>query len=227
MTDCPTFAPQALRKVQARFLNASTNPFSIDVLINGALYLENSSFGMISQYAPVSDGFHTVTVRKSSGMRTTLFEGVYPFPAGQKTTFSIADSPSGSIALFQLIDNGCFNCPSRCGCYRVANMSFSGSSYDVQAPSEERIFQSISFGQASPYKMTSAGFYRFFVTEPSGIQPVRELPIIIQSFLTRSLTLPRSLTDISANIEAGKSCTTYLIGNTWSSFRLQTITVMD
>lgn len=227
MADCPSFSPQVLRNVQTRFLNASTNPFSIDVLIDGTLSLETSSFGTVSQYVPVSDGFHTITVRKSSGIRTTLFEGVYPFPAGQKTTFSIADSPSGAIALFQLIDNGCFDCPSRCGCYRVANMSFSGSSYDIQTPSEERIFQSISFGQASPYKMTSAGSYRFFVTEPSGFQPVRELPIIIQSFLTGSLTPPRSLTDISVNIEAGKNYTTYLIGNTWSSFRLQTITVMD
>ena len=219
--------PPIFRMAQVRFLNASTNPFPVDVLVDGSVYLRNSSFGSVSQYSPISDGFHTVTVRRSSSIRTMVFQGVFPFVSGQKTTLSIADSPSGAITIFQLSDTGCFSCPSRCGCYRVANMTFPGSSFDIQTPSGDRVFRNISFGQASPYKQTSAGFYRFFVTEPSGFQPVRELPILLQTFLAGSFTPPSSLASISVSIEAGKTYTTYLIGNTWSAFRLQALTVED
>lgn len=219
--------PPIFRMVQVRFLNASTNPFSVDVLVDGNVYLRGSSFGSVSQYSPISDGFHTVTVRRSSNIRTTVFQGVFPFVSGQKTTLSIADSPSGAITVFQLSDTGCFSCPNRCGCYRVANMTFPGSSFDIQTPTGDRVFRNISFGQASPYRQTSAGFYRFFVTEPSGFQPVRELPILLQTFLTGSFTPPSSLASISVRVEAGKTYTTYLIGNTWSAFRLQALTVED
>lgn len=219
--------PPIFRMAQVRFLNASTNPFSVDVLVDGSVYLRNSSFGSVSQYSPISDGFHTVTVRRSSSIRTIVFQGVFPFVSGQKTTLSIADSPSGAITIFQLSDTGCFSCPNRCGCYRVANMTFPGSSFDIQTPAGDRVFRNISFGQASPYRQASAGFYRFFVTEPSGFQPVRELPILLQTFLTGSFTPPSSLASISVHIEAGKTYTTYLIGNTWSAFRLQALTVED
>ncbi len=106
-------------------------------------------------------------------------------------------------------------------------MTFSGSSYDIQTPSKERIFRSVSFGQVSPYKQILAGSYHFFAAAPSGFSPVRELPIILQSFLTGSLTPSDSLADISVQIEAGKNYTTYLIGNTWSSFRLQTLIILQ
>lgn len=219
--------PPIFRMAQVRFLNASTNPFSVDVLVDGSVYLRNSSFGAVSQYNPVSDGFHTVTIRRSSSIRTIVFQAVFPFVSGQKTTLSIADSPSGAITVFQLSDTGCFSCPNRCGCYRVANMTFPGSSFDIQTPAGDRVFRNISFGQASPYRQTSAGFYRFFVTEPSGFQPVREIPILLQTFLTGSFTPPSSLASISVHIQAGKTYTTYLIGNTWSAFRLQALTVED
>ncbi|MFR1833615.1 MAG: DUF4397 domain-containing protein [Lachnospiraceae bacterium] len=227
MAESSSFVPPVLQAVPTRFLNASTNPFSIDISIDGTSYLQNSSFGTISRYVPISDGFHTVTVKSSSGMKPTVFEGVFPFTSNQKTTFVIADSPSGAITLFPITGTSCLNQPARCGCYRVANMTFSGSSYDIQTPSKERIFRSVSFGQVSPYKQILAGSYHFFAAAPSGFSPVRELPIILQSFLTGSLTPSDSLADISVQIEAGKNYTTYLIGNTWSSFRLQTLTVED
>ena len=126
MTEPSALIPPVLQAVHIRFLNASTAPFPIDVLIDGMEHLQNSSFGTVSQYIPMADGFHKIAVRSRAGLRPVLFQGVFPFPAGQKITFSIADSPSGSITIIPVSNAGCFHCPARCGCYRIANMTFSG-----------------------------------------------------------------------------------------------------
>ncbi len=227
MTEPSALIPPVLQAVHIRFLNASTAPFPIDVLIDGMEHLQNSSFGTVSQYIPMADGFHKIAVRSRAGLRPVLFQGVFPFPAGQKITFSIADSPSGSITIIPVSNAGCFHCPARCGCYRIANMTFSGSSYDIRTPSGERVFCSISFGQSAPYKPVSAGSYLFFTAAPSGCSPIRDLPIILQSFLAGSPKPDNVLSEIPVEIEAGMNYTTYLIGNTWSSFRLQSITIKD
>ena len=62
MTEPSALIPPVLQAVHIRFLNASTAPFPIDVLIDGMEHLQNSSFGTVSQYIPMADGFHKITV---------------------------------------------------------------------------------------------------------------------------------------------------------------------
>ena len=57
MTEPSALIPPVLQAVHIRFLNASTAPFPIDVLIDGMEHLQNSSFGTVSQYIPMADGF--------------------------------------------------------------------------------------------------------------------------------------------------------------------------
>ena len=67
---------------QVRFLNASTNNFAVNITIDGTAYAINSRFGTISNYDWISDGFHTVTVRRASGMRSVLLRQNFPFNYG-------------------------------------------------------------------------------------------------------------------------------------------------
>ncbi|MFR5733580.1 MAG: hypothetical protein ACLUD2_18270 [Clostridium sp.] len=67
-----------------RFLNASTNSFAVNISIDGTAYAINSRFGTISNYDWISDGFHTVTVRRASGMRSVLFRQNFPFTASKR-----------------------------------------------------------------------------------------------------------------------------------------------
>ena len=219
--------PPISQASRARFLNAAALPFSVDVLIDGRLFWQNTSFGKISDYIPVTDGFHTITLRRSDRMRAVLYQNQFPFRGGQKFTFTAVDSPSGGVNLIQLADTGCTCQSCRFGCYRVANMSFPGSSFDIRMANGDTAFSRIGFTQASPYKQTAAGSYRFFVTEAASLRPIREMPVILQAFLSGSLMTPRPLLSYSVNVQAGKNYTTYLVGNTWTSFPFQALTVED
>ena len=223
---CQTSLPVS-QASHARFLSAAALPFSMDLLIDGRLFWRNVGFGKISDYVPAADGFHTITVRRSDRMRAVLYQNQFPFRGGQKFTFVAVDSPSGGISLVQLPDTGCTCQSCRFGCCRVANMSFPGSSFDIRMANGDTAFSGISFGQASPYKQTAAGSYRFFVTEAASIRPIREMPVILQAFLSGSLMAPRPLLSYSLNVRSGANYTTYLIGNTWTSFPFQALTVED
>lgn len=191
MTEPSALIPPVLQAVHIRFLNASTAPFPIDVLIDGMEHLQNSSFGTVSQYIPMADGFHKIAVRSRAGLRPVLFQGVFPFPAGQKITFSIADSPSGSITIIPVSNAGCFHCPARCGCYRIANMTFSGSSYDIRTPSGERVFCSISFGQSAPYNQFQQDLISFLLQLLLDVLRYGIFPLFFKVF---SPVLPNQIT---------------------------------
>lgn len=212
---------------QVRFLNAAAVPFPVDVLIDGVVFVRGAVFAAISPYQAVADGFHTVTVRRTNGLRTVLYQNRLPFVGNQWFTLAATDSGSGGLNLARLVDTGCSCQSSRFSCYRVANMSAPGSDFDIRTANGDSVFTDISFGQASSYKQTAAGSYRFFVTSAASIQPIRELPVILQDFCCGSLMTPRPVLAYNAAIAAGKTYTTYLIGNTWSSFPFQALTVED
>lgn len=52
---------------RVRFLNASTSGQTLDVYIDGRNVFSGSEFATISSYIRVTDGFHTVTVRRTNG----------------------------------------------------------------------------------------------------------------------------------------------------------------
>ena len=52
---------------RVRFLNASTSGRTLDVYIDGRNIFSGSEFATISSYIRVTDGFHTVTVRRTNG----------------------------------------------------------------------------------------------------------------------------------------------------------------
>lgn len=211
---------------QVRFLNASTNTFTVNISIDNTVYAPNSRFGTISNYDQIADGFHTVTVRRASGLRSSLLQQSFPFAAGQKVTMVLTDSSSGGLEMIRVIDTGCSNLPANSGCYRFANMSYSGSRFDLLYGSET-VFRNVEYQRVSSYKQAVAGSYPFTVASSNAFNAIRELPIIVIGAIGTSLASRTPVLNFNASIFAGRNYTSYLIGNTWSGSRLQVMTVSD
>ncbi len=216
-----------IRYGQVRFINASTNTFPVTFSIDGTVYSSNSQFGNVSHYQEISDGFHTVSVNRASGMQALLLQQSFPFTAGQKVTMVLADAREGGLEMFQFFDTGCQSLPSGYGCYRVANVSYSGSSYDVRMYNGDTVFRNVGFGQATAYKRALAGNYTFYLSGTTFYRTIRELPVIVIGAITGTSPLPRTLASGSVTIQAGQNATSYIMGNTWSSYSLRMITVYD
>ena len=225
----PTISPRYYGQV--RFLNASTNSFAVNITIAGTAYAINSRFGTISNYDWISDGFHTITVRRVSGMRSVLLRQNFPFTAGKKVTMVLVDSASGGLEMVQISDTGCNTRAYNTGCYRFANMTFSGSRYDLMLYGGETVFRNVAFQTVTPYKQAMAGTYQFYVTNSNSYSFLREIPIIVIGVNGSGTITGNNMAEplLSAQIEiaAGQNYTSYLIGNTWSDMGLRLLTVED
>ena len=225
----PTISPRYYGQV--RFLNASTNSFAVNITIDGTAYAINSRFGTISNYDWISDGFHTITVRRVSGMRSVLLRQNFPFTAGKRVTMVLVDSASGGLEMVQISDTGCNTRAYNTGCYRFANMTFSGSRYDLMLYGGETVFRNVAFQTVTPYKQAMAGTYQFYVTNSNSYSFLREIPIIVIGVNGSGTITGNNMAEplLSAQIEiaAGQNYTSYLIGNTWSDMGLRLLTVED
>ena len=127
---CPS-CPSPANYGQVRFLNAATNNYTINITVDNTSYASNVGFGTITNYSRISDGFHTITVRRSTGMRAVLLQQTFPFSANEKYTMVLVDSAQGGLNMVQVASTSCNTLNANTGCYRVANMAYSGSSFDV------------------------------------------------------------------------------------------------
>lgn len=210
---------------ETRFLVAAANSFPLRLSVDSSVYDTAARFGTVTGHGFVADGFHTVTVRRANDLRAILFQKSFPFRAGEKTTLAVIDSGQGGMDVIQISDCGCRTFPSGAGCYRVANMTFEGSSYNVQLQSGQTIFRRISYGSVTSFKQAMQGSYRFDVTSTSCCGGFLELPVIAIGILGSGSSASSPLLSVPVDIQAGKSYTTYLIGNNWSDFSLRAVTL--
>ncbi len=211
---------------QVRFLNASANTFPVNITIDGTAYVSNTRFGSLSDYDWVSDGFHTVTVRRATGPRTILLQQILPFTAGKKITLVLTDSASGGLSMVSVSDTGCSNLPYNAGCYRFANMTYSSFRVSLMNYDGQTVFAGIGFQSVSSYKQAVAGSYAFYVTTSESYRIQNEIPILIGLGQNTSAS-SAPLLSFQADISAGQNYTSYLIGNTWSDGGLTVITAED
>lgn len=212
---------------QVRFLNASTNTFPVNITIDNTTYATNARFGTISNYDPLSDGFHTITVRRASGLGSVLLQQTFPFSGGQRYTMVLVDTAAGGLNMVQVPNNGCNTMNYNTGCYRVANMSYSGSSYDVMLYSHDAVFRNVNFQEVTAYKQAMAGSYQFYITNANTFSIVRELPMIVIGTVTNNSFNNEPLVSYQVDITAGTKYTSYLIGNNWSDTGFRVLTVED
>ncbi|MDO4268832.1 MAG: DUF4397 domain-containing protein [Eubacteriales bacterium] len=221
----PSISPQYFGQV--RFLNASANTFPVNISIDGASYSINSRFGTVSDYDWIADGFHTVTVRRASGLRSVLLQQNFPFVAGQKVTMVLTDSASGGLEMIRVIDTGCSTMPSNAGCYRFANMAYSGSRFDLLLYGGETVFRNVGFQTVTSYKQAVSGSYQFYITGANTYSFLRELPIIVIGASGTTSNVQEPLVSFQVDINAGQNYTSYFIGNSWSDLGMRVITLED
>ncbi len=221
----PNLSPQFFGQV--RFLNASTNTFPVNITVDGVPYAVNSRFATISNYDWISDGFHTITVRRAIGLRNHLLPQTFSFAAGQRVTMVLTDSASGGLEMVRIVDTGCTNMPFNSACYRFANMAYSGSSFDLSMTGGDVIFRNVRFQNVTTYKQAVAGTYQFSVSNSGTFTFIRELPIIMIGAVVGGGIIQQPLINFTVTLEAGRSYTSYIVGNTWSGSSLRVLTVED
>lgn len=213
---------------QVRFLNASTSGMTLDVLVDGQNLFSGSTFATVSNYSQISDGFHTVTVRRTNG--PVLYQQTLAFVSGERVTMVILDT-NGGVTLTKVSDMGCSNIPSGSGCLRVANMSYNGSNYDVRLFNNQIAFAGIGYKEVTSFKQATAGTYTFFVTNSQvNVSTFNELPQLVFAVITGTVcpgcTVNNPLLTYTINVQAGRAYTSYIIGNPWSNM-YQVFTLED
>lgn len=212
---------------EVRFLMAASAPHPLTVSIDGMIYGNNASFGTIGEYFPISDGFHQISIYYTSGPRILLLEKVLPFRGGEQATVVIADSEASGIDLIPVSDTACRNPSSGYGCLRTANMSFSGSVFDLLLKTGEPVFRDIPYTAVAPYKQAEEGDWSFQVSSLTCSDTYREIPAIsLKSSFSSCLWIAPVL-DFQVSIKAGKSYTAYLIGDPWAGRPLQALITED
>ena len=224
----PTPTPPVTYFGQVRFLNATTTGMNLDVLIDGQNVFSGSTFATISNYTQISDGFHTVTVRRTNG--PILYQQTLAFISGERITMVLLDT-NGGITLSKVSDMGCTNVPAGSGCIRVANMSYNGSNYDVRLFNNQIVFAGVGYKEVTSFKQATAGNYTFFVTNSQiNISAFNELPQLVFAVITGAscpgCAVNNPLLTYSINVRPGRVYTSYIIGNPWSNM-YQVFTIED
>ena len=172
--------PQTTYYGQVRFLNASTNGINL-----GRIYRRK---GVLLRLHLCHRIHLPKCIRRlpygydSPFQRPDLLSADHgPSSPVKRVTLVILDSASG-VTLAKVSDMGCTNIPSGYGCLRVANMSYSGSSYDVRTFQNQIAFGGVGYKEVTSYKQAAAGNHTFFVTGAQlSVSSFNELPIIILS----------------------------------------------
>ncbi len=133
-------------------------------------------------------------------------------------TMVLLDTPGG-ITLSRVSDMGCTNIPAGYGCLRVANMSYSGSNYDVRTFNNQIVFGGVGFKEVTTFKQTAAGNYTFFVTaSQASLTGFAELPVILLTAITGGCSacmVNDPIMSFGINVRPGRVYTSYIIGNPW------------
>ena len=159
-----------------------------------------------------------------------LFNSDTEVSLGERVTMVILDH-SGGVTISKVSDMGCTNVPSGYGCLRVANMSYSGSSYDVRLFNNQIVFAGVGYKEVTSFKQASAGNYTFFVTNAQyNITTFNELPLLVFAAITSTnctnCAINNPLLTYSINVQPGRVYTSYIIGNPWSNL-YQVFTLED
>ena len=68
----------------------------------------------------------------------------------------LVDSASGGLEMVQISDTGCNTRAYNTGCYRFANMTYSGSRYDLLLYGGETVFRNVAFHISRPWPVPTS-----------------------------------------------------------------------
>lgn len=206
----------------ARFLN-SAEGYDLMVRIGSAVYVQDLSFGALSPYELVPDGFRTVRIAAAGDPNLQYLQKTIPFRAGDVITLVIVKTARG-LDLVSVSDAPCRAQPTDVGCLRIANMAYDAPGLDLILDDAKLIFTDVRYKEVSLYKQARPRRYQFALAQTaaiptpyeSDIETIEEIPRLLPAGLVGVTPAVR----FSLNVKAGMTYTVYLLGN-WERPRLK------
>lgn len=216
-----------------RFLHAAVNIGPVNISIGPNTAVTNLSYGNISHYDKIRDGFHLVTVTSADPQNQTLLRKEMSFANEDTVTLAIINTASG-IGLEQVQDDNCAKVPEDVSCLRFVNLSYNSFPLYVLLSDGRIIFPDITFKEVTSWKRISYGDYDFTIAEmtypPESIPQdayTADEPIRAESpFITENGDL-NPLLPFSMHVGQDAMYTGYIIGLVDASPELQVIIVED
>ena len=203
---------------RVRFLHAAVGYAPLNVVVGGRMMANNLTFGELTGYRNVPDGFRTVVVRSGNGL---LLRKNFPFKSGETITLAIVNAPSG-IELAQINDIPCQNVSRSLSCLRVVNLIYDSQALDMNLYDGRTVFSDVRFKEATPFKTIRPGLYFFYIT-PTPLEADIETVEDISSDFPR----PDVLVSFAADIGERSTYTVYLLGSVSPDSILKVLLVED
>ena len=149
------------RNAAVRFLNAAEgyNPFR--VFLNNNLIVNSLSFGALTPYGRVTNGYQMVTVTGPDGY--IYLQKSLPFRADSQYTVAVTKTASG-LDLTQITDDSCPH-PENLSCLRLCNLAYNSNPLDLLLANGRVIYTDVRFRESTPFKRIRPGDHQFYLAE--------------------------------------------------------------
>ena len=211
----PLLPTPGFARVRLLFAAVGYNPVNISVgrqrLITGM------SYGELSDYTYVEDGFRTFTVSLAKAPRQILVRKTIPLRSEGNLTLALVNTIDG-VDLLPISDSLCTNRPGGRACFRVVNLSPNSQSVDVQLTDGRVIYSDLQYKEAGAFKRVRPGRYHFqiFPTRQHLPMPIDEdietvpRPAVMEEWQDMQAEPP--VLSFSLFLRENRVYTVYLIG---------------
>lgn len=207
-----------------RFLNSAVG-YSVGIRISSLLVCSGLSFGELTNYNLIPDGFRTVRLTDENSPSTLYLQKSVPFRAGDVITLVIVRTATG-LDLVQVSDAPCVNRPTGTACIRMANMSFDAPGLDLILDGSKLVFTDVLYKEVSMFKQARPKRYVFTIASTvhiptpydSDIETIDEVPQLVPAYILGV----RPAVTFSLTARAGLMYTIYVIGS-WNRPRIKIV----
>lgn len=211
-----------------RFLHAVSDAGPVNVSVGIRTVANNLSFGNLSAYNRIQDGFHSVTVSSSANPNNIIFRGRIPFNTDEKITLAIVKEGNG-FNLVRISDQPCQNRPAVRGCLRAVNLIYNSPPMDVIFTDGRIAFPDVRYKEVSFFKQVWPGEYDFYIAQtpysPTAdiidIDVLNNLPVVLVNFMLPGFGQVEPLVSSYVTVRAGGMYTIYMLGNWQTSSFIQ------
>lgn len=145
---------------KVRVLNAAGDCDKINVAIGDRTFVSNLSYGKVSAYDRVIDGYKTLVVYINRSPQEPLLITNIPFIAGMSMTLVVVDTARG-LQLVPILDTVCSTHIYDRACFRVANLTYDDGPFDILLNDNTMIFSDINVKEVTTFKQAVTGDYDF------------------------------------------------------------------
>lgn len=141
-----------------RFVHASPDAPALDILVDGQPVAQGLEFGALTEFAPVSDGDHTIQiVPAGEAVASALIEETIGTDGDSAYTVAVANLLN-ALEL-SVVESNLDDLPEGEARVRLVNLSPDDESVDLAQVGGDEWFDDIEFGEASDHRNVEEGAY--------------------------------------------------------------------